>query len=204
MANPVGVSPNLNDFTQQRPQLNGWFKEVTTRFKTYTGASDPVAAEIPDGQWIIHRNTTSGTTKLWYNWGGVVGSIGSVTFPIAGDITTTGGKIGYATGAGGTVTQLVSKTTGVTLNKLTGQITLFAGTNINAGRSITFVLTNSFISAGDLLVVNHVSGGTAGIYQTSACNIVNGAANITVSNVSGGGEAAALVIGFAVIKAVTS
>jgi hypothetical protein len=34
--------------------------------------------------------------------------------------------IGYATGAGGTVTQLTSRTTGVTLNKVAGQITLFS------------------------------------------------------------------------------
>jgi Na+-driven multidrug efflux pump len=33
--------------------------------------------------------------------------------------------IGYGTGGGGVVTQLTSRTTGVTLNTLSGQITLF-------------------------------------------------------------------------------
>jgi len=36
------------------------------------------------------------------------------------------GRIGYATGAGGAVTQLTSRTTGVQLDKTSGAITLFA------------------------------------------------------------------------------
>ncbi|NBS24587.1 MAG: hypothetical protein EBS78_11605 [Altererythrobacter sp.] len=38
--------------------------------------------------------------------------------------TSTSGGIGYGTGAGGTVTQATSKSTGVTLDKVCGEITM--------------------------------------------------------------------------------
>jgi hypothetical protein len=110
--------------------------------------------------------------------------------------------IGYATGAGGTVTQITSKATGVTLNKITGQITMDAA-NLAADTTVSFVLTNSAIAAGDTLILNHISGGTAGSYTLNARSAA-GSATIDVRNVTAGALAEAIVIAFAVIKAVTS
>ena len=117
------------------------------------------------------------------------------------DLTTTG-AIGYATGAGGTVTQATSKATGVTLNKITGQITL-NGAALAANTTVSFTLTNSEIAAGDLLLLNHVSGGTAGSYLLNA-QAAAGSASINVRNVTAGSLSEAIVIGFAVLKAVTA
>jgi hypothetical protein len=111
-------------------------------------------------------------------------------------------KAGYFTGEGGTVTQATSKATAVTLSKKCGQITMNAA-SLAAATTVTFTLTNIEIKATDLLVLNHVSGGTAGAYLLNAqCQA--GSAFINVRNVTAGALAEAIVIGFAVIKAVTA
>ena len=108
-------------------------------------------------------------------------------------------KAGYITGEGGTVAQATSKATAVTLNKKCGQITMNAAA-LAAATTVTFVLTNSTIAATDLLVLNHVSGGTAGSYLLNAqCGA--GSVSINVRNVTAASLSEAIVIGFAVIKA---
>lgn len=111
-------------------------------------------------------------------------------------------KAGYITGEGGIVSQSTSKSTGVTLNKRCGQITMNAAA-LNASTTVSFTLTNSTIAAGDLLVLNHVSAGTAGAYILNA-QCAAGSASINVRNITSGSLSEAIVIGFAVIKAVTS
>lgn len=111
-------------------------------------------------------------------------------------------KTGYITGEGGTVTQATSKSTGVTLDKKCGQITL-NGAALAANTTVSFTLTNSTIAATDLLVLNHVSAGTAGSYALNA-QAGAGSASINVRNITSGSLSEAIVIGFAVIKAVTA
>lgn len=55
--------------------------------------------------------------------------------------------VGYATGAGGTVTQATSRTTGVTLNKVTGSITLVSAAG--SATPASFTVTNSAVAATD-------------------------------------------------------
>jgi len=111
-------------------------------------------------------------------------------------------KAGYITGEGGAVTQATSKSTGVTLDKRCGQITM-NGAALNAATTVSFTLTNNTIAATDLLVLNHISAGTAGAYLLNAqCGA--GSASINVRNVTSGNLSEAIVIGFAVIKAVAA
>jgi hypothetical protein len=105
---------------------------------------------------------------------------------------------GYVAGGGGTVTQATNKATGVTLNKPSGQITM-QNTNLAAATIVSFVLTNSTIAATDLLVINHVSGGTIGSYTLDAA-CAAGSATIYVRNNTAGGLAEALVLRYAVVK----
>lgn len=115
---------------------------------------------------------------------------------------STPGSIGYETGAGGIVTQATSKATGVTLNKVCGEITLH-NASLAAGVVVSFVLTDSQIEAGDNMILNHVSGGTFGAYGLNGrCGA--GAATIDVSNRTGGALAEAIVIRFLLLKGVTS
>lgn len=112
------------------------------------------------------------------------------------------GKQGYAIGAGGTVTQATSKATGVTLSKSTGQITL-NNAALAADTTVSFTLTNTVIEAGDILIMNHISAGTAGSYLLNAQSVA-GSASINVRNITAGSLSEAIVIAFAVIKAVTA
>lgn len=110
--------------------------------------------------------------------------------------------IGYATGAGGTVTQATSKSTGVTLNKICGEITMNAA-SLAAGTVVSFPLTNSAIAAGDNIILNHVGAGTRGAYTLDG-DCAAGSATIFVRNNTAGALAEAIVIRFTVIKAVTA
>jgi len=136
-----------------------------------------------------------------------VGGSDAITISTSLDTTHLGaslsvGAAGYATGAGGTVTQLTSKATGVTLNKLTGQITL-NNAALAAATIVSFTLTNSTIGLGDILIMNHVSGGTIGAYTFNA-QAAAGSATINIRNATAGSLSDAIVLSYAVIKGVTS
>jgi len=109
---------------------------------------------------------------------------------------------GYGTGAGGTVTQATSKATAVTLNTRCGQITLNAAA-LASDTTVSFTLTNSSIAAGDVLILNHISGGTPGSYLLNARSAA-GSATVDVRNITAGSLSEAIVIAFAVIKATTA
>jgi len=111
-------------------------------------------------------------------------------------------KAGYIVGEGGTVTQATSKSTGVTLSKKCGQITMDAAA-LAADTTVTFTLTNTEVVATDIIILNHVSGGTAGAYLLNA-QAGSGSASINVRNITSGSLSEAIVIGFAIIKAVVS
>ena len=108
--------------------------------------------------------------------------------------------IGYTPGAGegGAVTQATSKSTGVTLDRAVGEITMH-NANLAADTTVSFTLTNSRIGANDVMVLNHVSGGTAGAYALNAqCGA--GSASINVRNLTAGTLGEAIVIGFALVR----
>ena len=133
----------------------------------------------------------------------VIGAATGTSLSTTGNIVVSStGKVGYATGSGGTVTQATSKATGVTLSKSTGQITLNAAA-LNLDTTVSFTLTNTVIEAGDILILNHISGGTAGSYLLNAQSAA-GSASINVRNITAGSLSEAIVIAFAVIKAVTA
>jgi hypothetical protein len=119
--------------------------------------------------------------------------------------TTFGAKIGYGTtaGVGGTVTQATSKATGVTLNKITGAVTMHAA-SLAANTAVTFTLTNSTIEADDLVIVHRKSGGTGGAYAIGCDSIAAGSCVISVRNETAGALAEAVVLSFAVIKGATA
>lgn len=111
--------------------------------------------------------------------------------------------IGYATGAGGTVTQATNKSTAVTLSKITGAVTM-NNASLNDATNVSFTVNNTLVDSTDTIVVLHASAGTAGAYQVHANNVTTDAFNITVRNVSGGALGEAIVIRFTVIKSVSA
>ena len=115
--------------------------------------------------------------------------------------TSAGKLIGPTTG--GTVTQATSKSTGVTLNKASGQITM-NDASLAAAAEVSFAVTNSEIAATDVVIVNHASGGTAGSYLVQANTIAAGSFAITVSNVSAGSLGEAIVLNYVALKGSSS
>ena len=111
--------------------------------------------------------------------------------------------IGYSTGAGGAVTQSTNKSTGVTLNTVTGAITM-NNASLAAGAEVAFTLTNSAIAATDVPVVAIKSGGTSASYGVSVTAVAAGSCEITVSNLSAGALGEALVLNFVIIKGVAA
>lgn len=108
--------------------------------------------------------------------------------------------IGYATGAGGAVTQITSRTTGVTLNKVTGAITLVSAAG--SATPFSFTLTNSTIGANDCVVVCQKSG--TDLYSVQeATNVAAGSCKITLAT-SGGTTTEQPVFQFVVIKGAAS
>lgn len=109
------------------------------------------------------------------------------------------GLIGYPVGSGGTVTQATNKSTGVTLNKPTGTITM-NNAALAANTTVSFTLTNSTISANDQIICEHISGGTLFNYSVRAV-AAGGSATISVRNITAGSLSDAVVLKFTVIKA---
>ena len=107
-------------------------------------------------------------------------------------------ELGYSTAAQGAVTQATSKSTGVTLNRSMGKITM-NGAALGAGVTVLFTLTNSKISANDVLIVNLGSAGTSGAYWPYVANVGAGTAVIGLYNNTAGSLSEAVVVNFAII-----
>jgi hypothetical protein len=113
------------------------------------------------------------------------------------------GAFGYphaaGSGVGGTVTQATDKSTGVTLDKPTGQITMNAA-SLAATTTVGFTLTNSTIAATDTVVVNLSSVGTTNSYYVGCDAVAAGSCHIIVRNFTAGALAQAIVLNYTVIK----
>ena len=105
------------------------------------------------------------------------------------------GTLGFVAGAGGVVTQLTSRTTGVTLNKSCGQITMFSAAG--SATAATFTVTNSQVASTDIVRVCQQSG--TNLYVLLITAVVAGSFNITFYT-TGGTATDAPVINFSVIK----
>lgn len=159
----------------------------TTTLQTIT-ATAARTISFPDATGTVALVAGSSGQLIYNNAGAYAGG------PLFSSST---GTLGYTTG--GTVTQATNKSTAVTLNGASGRITMNAEA-LAIGTNVTFTLTNSSITANDLLILNHVSGGTAGSYLLNA-QTAAGSATINVRNITAGILSEAIVIGFAVIKA---
>ena len=184
----------------------------TGSFAATLGDAKVVTAKIADGNVTLAKlsNGTTGSGNFVLASGAALTSptmttpaIGVATgtsLAVTGVLTSNGtAGFGYATGAGGAVTQLTNKSTAVTLNKTVGAITMNAAA-LAAAAEVTFNVVNSTMTANDLVVVNHKSGGTAGAYSINAHSPTAGQFRIMVGNMSAGSLSEAIVIAFAIIK----
>lgn len=118
-------------------------------------------------------------------------ALANTTGTLSGSLTVTGNivtpnvtmsstGIGYRQGSGGYVVQTTSRTNDVTLDAVTGRISLY-NVIVPAEYSDTFLFYNSYITSNDLLYIAHVANGTMSLYDITATP-ENGYAVITVRN----------------------
>ena len=129
-----------------------------------------------------------------------IGVATGTSLTATGVIASTGtAGVGYATGAGGAVTQLTSRTTGVTLDKTSGAITLFSAAG--SATAATFTVTNSTVAATDVIILNQKSG--TDLYDLMVTAVAAGSFNISFRT-TGGTTTEQPVFNFAVIKGVAA
>lgn len=168
------------------------------------GTSGTGAAKAGKGSMAIdytngvnYLNTGTKASPVWSAIANAAGGFQSVS-PSVG--------IGYATGAGGAVTQITSRATGVTLSKITGQITT-DNSSLAAEVSAVFTVTNTVVAIGDVVAVSIQSGTNGGNTAVNVTTVAAGSFAIRVSNNNAAGgtaETGAIIINFAVIKAVAA
>jgi len=133
-----------------------------------------------------------------------VGGFENTRQPTSGGLTISAAAgLGYGTGSGGTVTQATSKSTGVTLNKPTGQITMNNAALLPA-TSVIFLLSNSLLAAADSIIVQPNYGANSQGYTAEVTFVGAGGAYIRVTNISVGSLSEAVTLSFAIIKGATA
>jgi len=113
--------------------------------------------------------------------------------------------VGYSTGSGGAVTQITSRATAVTIATICGQITTDT-TSLAAEASAKFTVTNSSMAEADVVVLSFRDA----VALNTNCVVTDTAAGsfeITVINgnvAAGTAETGAIIINYAIIKAVAA
>lgn len=170
--------------------VNGAFSLAATLMAWVVSSED-------GNTWFIGSQSTTTTTPA------SVASTGAVTSSSAS------AGVGYATGAGGAVTQITTRATGVTMVPnpcMSGAITTTTA-SLAAEASADFIVTDSGVAIGDTVVVSIRSGSNSGGTAVSVITVTAGTFTIRVTNnnASGGtAETGAIIINFAIIKAVSA
>lgn len=159
---------------------------TVTRYRNTGSESQIIADKAGTGAYLPISLYTSGAKQAQLD--------------TSGNLLVTGsGGLGYGTGAGGTVTQLTSKSTNVTLNKPSGQITM-NNAALGAGALVSFQCANSAVLTTDIIEANIVWDAVANptnySVRASAYSIANGIILFVVKNETGGSLSDALSINF--------
>lgn len=177
-----GVSMKLNVYDGSVWALSTGIISITTT-ETASGSAR--------GNQINFYTTKSGTTTRTLNVN--VTNDGKLL-----NNNATGG-IGYGVGAGGVVTQASSRATGVTLNTVSGAITLVSASGSTT--PTTFTVTDSAVAALDTVVVSQTSG--TDLYIILVTNVAAGSFKITCYT-TGGTTSEQPVFHFNVFRGVSS
>jgi len=130
----------------------------------------------------------------------VIGAATGTSLAVTGSLRSSGtAGVGYSTGAGGVVIQGTSRTTGVTINKITGQITLFSAAGTTS--ATTFTVTNSTVNTTDAIILTQHTG--TDLYDLMVTKTTLGSFDITFRT-TGGTTTEQPIFNFAVIKGTDS
>jgi hypothetical protein len=177
--------------TLDKPATNSWFATVSERFGKYSGPNDPTLAEIPENQWIVYENTSSGIVGLWLNDNGVL-KHGVISVFGGGSVTSV--SVVTANGLAGSVATATT-TPAITLSTTVTGMVKGNGTALSAAVAGTdFMLPNSAIVAATKTKITYdirglVTAGadatTADIADSSNKRYVTDANLVVINNTSG-------------------
>jgi hypothetical protein len=130
-----------------------------------------------------------------------IGAATGTSLAVTGSLRSSSGTagVGYSIGAGGVVIQATNRTTGVTINKITGQITLASAAGTTS--ATTFTVTNSTVNTTDVIILNQHTG--TDLYDLMVTKTVLGSFDITFRT-TGGTTTEQPIFNFTVIKGTDS
>jgi len=196
---------------------NTWFQRANTHYLqlnsgTIIGTWDSTGLNLGSGFALSYNGTAviSGglltaaaspafTGDVAKSSGSLATTVNGAPTATTGILTTSTSGVGYRTGAGGTATQTTSRTTGVTINKPCGSITLVSAAG--SATYSTFTVTNSTVAATDTVEVVQQSG--SNLYNCIVTSVAAGSFKISVSAVSGTATESP-VLNFTVTKGVSA
>lgn len=201
--------PSNFNSSNNKATILGVATATTINKLTLTQPATGATLTLADGKTFAVSNTLTFTgtdsSSVAFGAGGTVlysgGALSVASLTATGAIVSSGtAGVGYIAGAGGAVTQLTSKSTGVTLNKASGTITM-NNAALAAANTVTFVLTNSTIAVTDTVTVSIAGGETTDAsYQILPVKVAAGSCKITVWNITNGSLSEALVLQYNVHK----
>lgn len=171
---------------------------TANRVVTFPDAATQVMVGDTATQTLTNKTLTSPTMTA-----PVLGVATGTSLAVTGAISSSGtAGVGYATGAGGTVTQATNRTTGVTLSKICGTITTDAA-SMAAQTPTTFTVTNTLVAATDVVILSKVSGDVDTFAWVNS--VGSGSYTVTLFNThASAADTTAFVFNAVVIKAVAA
>lgn len=197
----IGTGAGLSGNTHAGIVISSGVDQVIIVGNDLRGNATPMANTGGVNQYIDNNLGSASSTRVTIAGGSINNTAIGTTTPSTGVFTRlAAAEIGYTKGAGGSVTQVNSKATDVTLNKVTGKITL-NNASLSTNTTVCFMLKNSTIAADDTLITNIASGATAGAYTLDVDSVTNNSARLCLHNQSPNNLSETPIINFAVIKA---
>lgn len=160
-----------------------------------------IALDDSEDDLVIGLGSTVGTTPaIQIDQNQVVTMAKIPVLSLGATITT--GAVTFADG--GTITQITNKSTPVTLSTWSGQITT-NNASLAAGAEVTFVVTNTNVTALDVVCISIASSPDGDSEVIAYVNrVASGAFDIVLSNLSGNADTGAIVINFVVLRGASS
>lgn len=184
-----------------------------TIFKCVMAVADQLVYTT-NGGWQLFDSSGNLKQTISSYAGSTSQAFNTAALTVAGNATfggslllTAANGMGYGTGSGGTVTQLTSKSTNVTLNKPSGKITM-NNAALAAGASVSFYCVNSIVTINDIIEANIVWNAVASplnySVKAAAYEPADGTILFVVKNETAGSLSDALTINFQIHKGSSS
>lgn len=185
------VFSELTSFKSQPPTTGA--NSTITLLQGFAAVGPPLGAGASIGTQIGFAASSSLTaaTNNYGFYGNIPAGTGRYNFYAAGTadnvfngnvkVINGSAALGYGAGAGGTATQTGSRTSGVILNKPSGQITLVSAAGTTAWQS--FTVTNSVVESTDTPIVAQVSG--TDLYEIHVTAVATGSFRLSFRTTGG-------------------